>query len=78
MTNDIPVEVVLHEPLKEEEIIGASFQEQFQVGSQTYIALKRDGAVYLLKVSYKDGQQVLKDIESQAEFDSVNEVFQSR
>ena len=75
MTN-IPVEIVLRKPLHEEQIIDASFQFYFQIGTQKYVAVKREGTTFLLKVFYKEGREILMDIPTQEEFDSAHEVFQ--
>jgi hypothetical protein len=75
MKSNMPIEVVLRTSLRQDEMIDCSFSRIFEVGDQSYVALNREEKVFLLKVIDKNGKQLLQNIESQHEFDSVLEVY---
>lgn len=68
------IEIALSKPY-EDEIIDASFQDYFHIGSQKYVAIKDNSETYLLKVIHVNGKVLLEDIQSQHEFDAVREIF---
>ncbi|MFC5449133.1 DUF1292 domain-containing protein [Paenibacillus aestuarii] len=76
MANDIPIEIVMCKPPIDGELIDASFQQFFKIGTQDYVAIQKECTVFILKVLNKDGQRILMNIQSEVEFDSAKEVYQ--
>lgn len=76
MNNTIPVEIVLSKSVDEEQTIDASFYHYFLIGKQKYVAIKGEkDETFLLKVFDKEGKELLGDIKSQEEFESVCEIY---
>jgi hypothetical protein len=77
MKQEVKVEVVFDEEYRQEnfESIEATFYRMFTVGKQQYAAFKKKNSFLLAKIVVVDGKEEFHDIENQAEFDTINDVF---
>lgn len=73
--NDITLEMVVSKPNDGSNSENASFYTLFQIGNQSYAAVKPENGLALLKVVVTSGEEQLHDIEDQVEFEAVEEFF---
>ncbi|KIV58929.1 hypothetical protein AM501_23995 [Aneurinibacillus migulanus] len=71
-----PVSIVISNLELNGKWIDATLQHVFKVGANQYAAIQKDSNHYLLKVVVSKDSEELHDINNDAEFDSVREVYE--
>ncbi|MED0677632.1 DUF1292 domain-containing protein [Aneurinibacillus thermoaerophilus] len=75
-SNSNPVGITISNPELKGKWIDAILLRIFNVGANQYAAIKKEDEHYLLKVVITEGIEELHQIDSDAEFDAVREVYE--